>query len=409
MRRLPTTLLIAGPLLICGEPLSAQNHREALGLYGGGSRFSELSPSATIETRMEDGWIAGLHVDRWVAGGRAGLRWGGSFAERRLATGSGALYRMYGGEIAILFRVLPARPGRFLAPYIAAGGGVLHIDAANGANPADDYHVDPVTRAVASIGGGVELFASSPVGFQIEVADRIVPKSPFGDPAATSGFNPVHQAVGRVALMIRTGRTATAPAIAAAQRPARDTATAAPELMAAPDSAAAAPEPAAEPAAPEPAPAPEPVARPTDAPVPADPGAPRPCTCVDDAARETRAAPATPELRGAASPVAPGDTLPGRLYTVQLGAYRDSTTARIVADNARIYGWPVWISNISRDGTTLYRVRAGVLRSRADAVILAGLLRLSVGIRGWVAPVEPPDVATDEMVARTRVAMGGTP
>ena len=388
MRKPLTTLAVASFALLSGTPLSAQNHREALGLYGGGSWFSELSPSEAIDTRFETGWLAGLHVDHWPGSERVGFRVGASFADRRLETGSLSPYKMYSGELDLLVRLLPAEPGRFLAPYIALGGGVMYMDAANDANPAqDDYYEDPKTLPIASIALGADLFASSTVGLQIEVADRVLPESPFGDPALEREFRPVHQVVGRVALMFRTKRTASPPPVLAAPRPARrDTAT-----------VTAAEVRAAEPAEPQ-------TAEPT-----AGAATPEPVTPVEPATPDPVVpAAAAPEPARAADAPAPRAVATGPLFTVQLGSYRDPTGARALADRARNLGLPVWISTVTVRGATFHRVRVGATPSRVEAMELARRLQTWLQLEGWVARVEPPDAPTEETIAATRAAITGS-
>lgn len=393
MRKSLTALATAGFLLLHGGTLSAQNHRQALGLHGGGSWFSELSPAESIETRLETGWLAGLHVDNWASNGRVGLRLGASYADRRLATGSRSPFKLYSGELALLFRVLPAEPGRFVAPYIAAGGGVMHVNAPNGANPAqDDYHENPVTSPIASIAAGADLFASSPLGLQIEIGDRIYIESPFGDPALADGFSPVHQVVGRLAVMVRTGRTAAPPPVLAAT-----------------------PRPLPEPEAQAPAPVSftSTVARP-------DSAAPQRCACADDiAALEARvdalereiARPTTPAPAPMTAPAAPPTTTTvaaERLFTVQIAAYEDATAASVLADRARALGVPVWISTVTLGGRTFHRVRVGATPSRVAALELAQRIQAQLMIQTWVTHVEPPDAPSDDIVAATHAATTGS-
>lgn len=388
MRKPLTTLAVASFALLSGTPLSAQNHREALGLYGGGSWFSELSPSEAIDTRFETGWLAGFHVDNWPGSERVGFRVGASYADRRLETGSRSPYRMYSGELGLLVRLLPAEPGRFIAPYIALGGGVMHIDAANDANPTqDDYYEDPVTLPIASIAAGADLFASSTIGLQIEVADRVLPQSPFGDPALDKEFHPVHQVVGRLALMIRTKRTASTPTVLAAPRPARrDTATVtAQEIRAAEPVEPQTAEPAVAAATPEPV-------------TPVEPARPDPVI----------PAAAAPEPARAAAAPAPSAVATRPLFTVQLGSYRDPAGARALADRARNLGLPVWISTVTVRGATFHRVRVGATPNRVEAMELARRLQTWLQLEAWVARVEPPDAPTEETIAATRAAITGS-
>ncbi len=383
MRKSLTTLATAGFLLLNAGTLSAQNHRQALGLYGGGSWFSELSPSESIETRFETNWLAGLNVDQWAGNGRVGLRLGASYADRRLETGSRSPFKLYSGELALLVRLLPAEPGRFFAPYIAAGGGVIHSNSPQGANPArDDYHKNPVTRPIASVAAGADLFASSPLGLQIEVGDRIFIKSPFGDPAATEGLSPVHQVVGRLAIMIRTGRTSTPPVLAAAPRPT--------------------PEPEPE------APAPVRFASTDERP---EPVAPQPCACTDDiAALEARVDALERALAQRTAPTAPTTSIVAseRLYTVQIAAYVDATAASTLAERARTLGAPVWVSTVTLGGRTIHRVRIGASPSRVDALELARRVQAQLQIQPWVTHVEPPDAPSDDAVSATRAAITGS-
>lgn len=381
-------------------PLAGQRYRETLSLYGGGSWFSDLTPQSTVETRLATNWLAGFHVERWVGRGRVGLRLGGSYAIRRLTSESGPGFNLYTGEAALVFRLLSPDTRRSVLPYLALGGGALHVNSTAGASPANEYYVDPVTKPLAVAALGTELFASSPIGLQLEVADHVLIESPFGDPAAADAYHPTHQAVARLALQIRADPIPAAPPI----------------LAVAPPPAEEKQAPAA--AGPEPVPEPEP--EPTLSAPLRDPALDSVATAVEaNAAELSQLRARVDHLERAiqnrpSAVVRPGaqaqdaTTAHSQLYTVQLAAYSRAEDARAMAERMRRTGLPIWVSRVTLNGRTYHRVRAGAVPSRTEALQLARRLQREISAPVWVAPVTASDNPPADAVPTTRAALAGS-
>ncbi|HEX6941119.1 MAG TPA: SPOR domain-containing protein [Longimicrobiales bacterium] len=385
-------------LLLASAPLAGQSYRETLSLYGGGSWFSDLTPQSAVETRLATNWLAGFHVDRWAGRGRIGLRLGGAYAQRMLTTEVGPTFNLYTGEAALLFRLLSPDTRRRFVPYVALGGGAIHVNSTTDASPADEYYVDPVTKPLASVALGTELFASSPVGLLFEVADHVLIESPFGDPAVADEFHPTHQAVVRLGLQIRADPIPAAPRILAAAPPPAEEEQA-PAVVVAPD---VAPEPS--PAAYANSPVLDSVASAVEANT-AELNRLRARLDGLEQALAERAAPTAP------TPAAPPSAAPapsGRLYTVQLAAFTNAEAARALADRLRRTGLPVWISQITLKGRTFHRVRAGAVPSRPEALQLARRVQREFSTPVWVAPVVQSDNPPPNVVAATRAALSGS-
>ncbi|HEX7050043.1 MAG TPA: SPOR domain-containing protein [Longimicrobiales bacterium] len=407
------TLASAGLLLLLvSAPLSAQTHVGALGVYGGASRFSDLAPNDPIETRLATGWLAGLEIERWLGSGRVGLRIGGDYAEREMETGDGSDFNLYSGNAALLFRLLPPDPGRTIAPYVAIGGGALHVNSGLGPSLAANFYQDPVTRPTALIGLGADLFPRNSAGLRLEAADRVIIESPFGDPATGRSIRPVHHGVVRLAVQLRFGQLPSQPRVLAFERqepePVPEPPAAEPPVM---EPTTTEP-PAAEPTlTPEPEPTPEPTPSPS-APTLDSVAAVVAANTAELArlrAQVTDLGRALEQQRraGAVERVAAQPTT-SRMYTVQVAAFNDANSARLLADRVRRSGIPVWVSQVALNGRTYHRVRVGALPSRSEAVQLARRIRRDYALQVWVAPISRSDHPPADAVATTRAVLNGS-
>jgi DedD protein len=137
-----------------------------------------------------------------------------------------------------------------------------------------------------------------------------------------------------------------APSAATAPAPA------VPQAAVEPPATSPAPQPAVEApvqAAPEPAPVEQP--RPQAAPAAAPAAAPRP------------------------QPEPPPDAAAGGRYSVQVGAFGSTETARRLVADLRRDGYPAYLAPLERQGKTLHRVRVGPAASREEADRLAAKLK----------------------------------
>lgn len=392
--------------VVVAAPVSAQEHRGALGLTGGWSTSSDLTPGMGFTTEFEPGWIAGLQLESWPGSGRIGLRLDGSYAERSLTTDPTSDFNIYTADLALLIRLLPAGDQRFVAPYLAIGGGGVHYNSGEDATPIGDgaYGDDPVTRAAAMAGVGLDLGYSPRAGLRVEFADRVVLPG-IGEGPESTGVPMSHHFQLQGALQIRMGRLGGPVLVARAPRPA--------PVQQAPT---VRPEPAvrAEPAV-------EPAAQAEVAELQTRVGEWQGRLMslterVDSLERElerTRStvlarasapvqaagpAPARqPEPRAARPAAAAGDAL----YTVQIGAFVEDATASLWAERLRRRDVPVWVAHVTIKGQTYSRVRVGALTRLTEARALAETLKSDYGWPVWVAPVTADDRVPRDAVAAT--------
>ncbi len=140
------------------------------------------------------------------------------------------------------------------------------------------------------------------------------------------------------------------------------------------------------------------------APTPASPVAPPPTTAAEtvaatppatpepepqddagDAGPEAAVAAARPEPERVATPPpqpAPTAAVPPKAaaaatgdWTVQLGSFGEEANARRVAQRAGTFGYKAEVSSVKSGGRTLYRVRVGPQKTRAEADAAASALR----------------------------------
>ena len=112
-----------------------------------------------------------------------------------------------------------------------------------------------------------------------------------------------------------------------------------------------------------------------------------------DSARSPR--PAAPDA-GAAAEGGP------RLYTVQVGAFVESETARSWERRLADQGLPAWVSIAELRGATYYRLRVGAVGTVAEARRLGRMITDRFEWPVWVAPLSPADRPPEGAVERSR-------
>lgn len=401
-------------ITLLAAPATAQNHRAALGLGGGWSRPGDMTPGLESSTTLEPGWVAGLQMETWPGSGRIGFRLGGTFMERAVEEDQASRYAALSADLAFLVRILPAGRVRWVAPYLALGGGATGYMALDGGPFGSVYGDDPVTRAQAIAGGGFDLFPSNVLGLRLEALDRIMLPS-IGEGPESVGLPTVHGPELIAALQIRGGLINNRPAYLAAVP-------AAP----APKAAAAAAPVASKPQAVERRNAAEEQAALEAARAESEQLRVRLGewqsqvvslnTRVDSLERALTDARATAASAGpmgtpvaAAAPVvsrsatrsAPverTETATGAIYTVQVGAFIEEATARRWEERLRNRSLPVWATSAEIRGQRVTRVRVGALPSQEEADALARMLQEE----GW--PVWVDRVAEGERIPAGAVA-----
>jgi DedD protein len=93
-------------------------------------------------------------------------------------------------------------------------------------------------------------------------------------------------------------------------------------------------------------------------------------------AEPERAATPAPSLPPAATTPRPAPTAPASGdWTVQLGSFSEEANARRVAQRSGTFGYKAEVSTLKSGGRTLYRVRVGSGRSRAEAEATVSALK----------------------------------
>jgi hypothetical protein len=95
-----------------------------------------------------------------------------------------------------------------------------------------------------------------------------------------------------------------------------------------------------------------------------------------------------------------------RLYTVQVAAFTDMSTAESWAERLREEGMPTWVSVAESGGQTFYRLRIGVVPTVAAARRLGSMLTARYDWPVWIAPLTPADRMPPNAVEDTRRLLG---
>jgi cell division septation protein DedD len=337
----------------------AQGQELTVGVVGGWSTGGDLTPGLGYESRLADGWVAGVQVGSWSPGSRTGWRATGTTASRAME-GEGSTFLVVAADVALMVRILRPAGVRVAEPFVGVGAGVVVYGAGAGQEPLGRglFGSDPVPRLMLAPAVGVDLRTGSRAAIRLEIADQVV--FPYvGISPASDGVHRAHNPGVRAAAQLRLGRTRTPPAIPrVATPPGRDA---------------------------EPAARPVPEERPPPLEPPPPPSPPQP----------PEAAP--PVM----VPVPPGPPL----FTVQVGAFAEPGAARDLAGRLDGTGLPVWLSPTAATGERLVRVRVGVVRSREEAGLLARRLMDSLGVETWVAAMAPGEEIPGDALAITLRAL----
>ena len=199
-----------------GSPLAAQDYSFSASWNAGAiihTKLNDNSTSGATELKPSASWVAGVQVEHWLGSGQIGLRFEGAYSRSPLAIPEGRdrSLGMALGDIGLLLRIMPARPGNTVMPYIGVGGGVMYYGLGTGdsilyptanAKYLGGNHLQPAVTGSFGIDFLTGMhWDEDPVGIRIEVSDH-VSKSPF-KPLAGSSFGPVHN--GRVLLGLFAG------------------------------------------------------------------------------------------------------------------------------------------------------------------------------------------------------------
>lgn len=375
--------LIALTMLAIATGASAQTSRAGLTVLGGGSVHGDLTPGLA-STVFQPGWMAGLHAERWLGAGRAGLRLNGTFTRRALEDEAGD-FNVYMADVDLMLRLLPVRPSRKLAPYIALGGGGTHYAPVGDSPPiaGGAYGEDPVYRPHLLAAFGVDAFGRAGSGLRIEFADQIVFPSVGESPETVGGMPATHNLVLTAGLQLGLGRLRRAVLRAPSAR-----ASATETAHAAPAAAAVA-----------------------ETPAPARTAAPAPTA----SAARTQASASTPASASIPAPAAqprhsrpmPGDVDYTPLYTVEIKTVVEPATAARWAERLRQRGIPYWLQEAEVGGQRMSLLRMGVVRSEPEARGLARAIERDYGWSVRVDRVAPDEDYPADAIAATEVFIYG--
>lgn len=95
-----------------------------------------------------------------------------------------------------------------------------------------------------------------------------------------------------------------------------------------------------------------------------------------------------------------------RLYTVQVAAFTEPSSAEELEQRLRSEGLPVWTSVTEHGGRTYYRLRVGVVPTVSDARRLGSMITQRYEWPVWVAPLTPADRLPAGAVEATRRLLG---
>lgn len=91
-----------------------------------------------------------------------------------------------------------------------------------------------------------------------------------------------------------------------------------------------------------------------------------------------------------------------RLYTVQVAAFTEPSSASEWEDRLERQGLPVWTSVAELRGRTFYRLRVGAAPNVAEARRLGEMITSRYEWPVWIAPVEPAERIPEDAVRATR-------
>lgn len=397
-------------IALLAVPAGAQNHRNAFSFGGGWSQPGDITPGFPSSHTLEAGWVAGGQLEGWTASGRAGIRFGASYVERALVEVPTNRYQSLTTELSLLVRLLRADRGRWVAPYIVLGAGSVGYLAGEGAPPMGGiYGDDGVIRAVAVVGGGLDLMPYRYFGFRVEAVDQIVVPGIGERLEGTTGFPTVHGPQVMMYAQVRGAPVRTDPPRVVAAVPVAPRA-----VVTQPQ-----PQPAAQPASP---PQPAAVAQPavaqrsaadTDELRSRMDAWQRELVILAERVDSLEQVIADVRFRAAAAPPAAPAGLPAAaasravdpgtpLYTAQVAAFVEESTAYLWQSRLRQWNVPVWVTPAVVKGMRVTRVRVGALPSQEEAEDLARFLTRRYGWPVWVDRVSDATQLPGDAIGATR-------
>jgi hypothetical protein len=214
-------LAVSGVMMAGPGDASAQDYRNAASWNAGGIFFSSMNPDAGLfegqsahELKLDPGWLVGVQFEHWFGSGRVGARVNGALTQRPLdLPGVNRSIGVWMADADLMLRLLPARAGHTIVPYLGVGGGLVRYKLGRGeflnfatANALYDGDDDPRLAGNAFVGfdilTGLRWDGDSPVGFRIEVADHVTLDSPFEE-AGGDRFPSIHNV--RIVLGVFSG------------------------------------------------------------------------------------------------------------------------------------------------------------------------------------------------------------
>lgn len=197
------TLTLIAIALIIAAPAEAQRHDGTVGYGGGMIWFGDFNGGSAGESfALDPGWVATGHVEQWMGSKRLGARLSTAFTRRPMVTVDDTRQIntwLIAGDL--LLRLLPARRGGSVAPFISGGVGVVSYGLGRGEEvvlvPEDArYPGDDERRLSYNAGLGIDIIPGlrlfgTDMGFRLEATDQLVSESPFTSVGGTT-LDPIH-------------------------------------------------------------------------------------------------------------------------------------------------------------------------------------------------------------------------
>jgi hypothetical protein len=195
-----STLLLA--LAVPGSVQAQELFRGAVGVYSGGSFFSEFTDEDDTgrSLSLEPGFVVGMQGEYWF-NPRIAVRMNGAYTERpfeleqeegfggfddnALFDGTFGDVNTYLADAGVLYRILSPKGSSRFAPFVHAGAGVVHYNPAGDERSIPEARVrfDEETRFAAVGGIGVDIVPNTPTKsfgafIRMELVDHYVFDSP---------------------------------------------------------------------------------------------------------------------------------------------------------------------------------------------------------------------------------------
>lgn len=181
-------------LTLAAVPAAAQRFNTAAGYGGGYVHFGSFNPDVGDASKLalESGWIVNVFGEGLSGGGHAGLKVNAAFTRRPLEfAGERRDISAWMADASVVLRPVALAPNRPVSPWVSAGGGFIDYGLGRSKRlvvfpeAKVQYRGDEESQWTVVGGAGFDFVLGrtrlwgTPLGLRLEVADHIVPRSPF--------------------------------------------------------------------------------------------------------------------------------------------------------------------------------------------------------------------------------------